>query len=177
MKPMWSIVLVLVAGAWGRAEDFGVSPAFFTNIGYRVMSSEAVTPTEWERQQFHLNQKSVTSIKSVAQVPLKDTHGKTNWYYRFTLIVEQYADAEQAKVRLPRIDVPPPRDHHAEPDKAFPLRKAFQRGNRVYIITTDVAKYYFDGPLDKMKDAIEQHVTGKTPPASAGNNPKVAPEK
>jgi len=152
-------------------DDLTVPPLFFTNQGYRVVSTEILKPTELEKKEFGLVQKSVTRIRSIAQVPLKDTHGKPDWYYRFTIIVEKYAAPDQAKKRLPLIDTPPHGNPHAEPDKAFPLRKGFQHGDKVYIIATDVAMYYFDGPLDKIKKAIEEQVAKET--QAAGDKAQV----
>ncbi|MBA4387736.1 MAG: hypothetical protein C0404_07130 [Verrucomicrobia bacterium] len=167
MKTLATIYILCLATTAVAADDLAISPLFFTNQGYRVVSSQVLEPTEWEKKEFNLVQKSVTQIKSIAQVPLKDTDGQANWYYRFTIIVEQYADADQATKRLPKIDTPPPRNPHAEPDKAFPLRKGFQQGNKVYVIATDVSMHYFDGPLDKVKKAIEEQVTKEAQPSAA----------
>lgn len=135
MKKILVIVLILHSNL-AMAGSIHLPAAFFDHMGYRVVDSKVFKPTPWEKRTFNILEKSITKIKSTEQVPRNP-----NWYYRFDVIVEKLADEKAAARRVQRILEKPPGLSPSE-NKSFPLRKAFQKGTFVYIVSTDVYLYY-----------------------------------
>jgi len=107
--------------------------AFFRNRGYEIRPV-ALSPTEWEKEQFDTQRVTVLFLRSRHQVPGLDA----NTYFRFRLIAEKYETPADAKNRLERLFDQPPREPNSEPQKEFPLRRGFAAESTVYTLATDV---------------------------------------
>lgn len=151
MKRIVIIFVLCCCVSLAVADDTDISPAFYTNLGYRVTSSQLVSPTDWEKTEFALVQKRVIQIKSLKQVK-----EKPDWYYRFSIIVEHFPSDDNARARESRLLETPPKT--SAPDtKAYPLRKAFRNEKVLYTVSTDVS-LYFDTQLDTVLEAMKTEI-------------------
>lgn len=148
------IAFFILSANLAIAEDIKLPSEVYNDMGYRVVGSEVLYPTPWEKRKFNVLEKSITKIKSIEQVP-----GEPNWYYRFEVIVEKLPDPRAAVKRAKRILKKPPGLSPSE-NKAFPLRKAFQKGVFVYTISTDVNLYYIT-ELDRVLSKLQQSMESK----------------
>jgi hypothetical protein len=136
-----SVVGGMLASAQGGMERI------LSSFGYVIKKSASAQPTAWEQTQFQTLAKRVTEIKSAKAIPRRP-----NTFYRFTVIEERYADAGSAVKRLSRLQERPP-DMSPEEGKAFPLRRGFQHGAGVYIVSTDVSM--FEGEMNRIAKELE----------------------
>ncbi|HEY9404318.1 MAG TPA: hypothetical protein VIQ24_16795 [Pyrinomonadaceae bacterium] len=118
-----------------------------SSFGYVIKKSSPAQPTAWENEQFQTLAKRTVEIKSAKAVP-----GSLNTFYRFSVIEERYVDARSAGKRLTRLGEKPP-GMSPEENKAFPLRTAFQHGESVYIVSTDVSM--FSGEMSRIAKRLE----------------------
>lgn len=145
------IIALIFHSSLAVAEDLKLPSAVYKNMGYRVVSSKVFNPTAWEKRNFNIVEKSITKIKSIEQVP-----GEPNWYYRFDVMVEKLPDQKAAAKRVKRVLKKPPELSPSE-NKSFPLRKAFQKGNLVYTVSTDVYLYY-NNELDHVFNQLRKRI-------------------
>lgn len=105
-------------------------------LGFRILKKGMDRePTPWERDKFGLVAKDYLFIKS----KFPSGFGE-DWFYRFTITKEDFADSTHARFRLDSLFVKPPKLNVSD-DYVFNLRDGFQSGNVVVIVQTDVSGY------------------------------------
>jgi hypothetical protein len=152
VKILAVLITMAIVTQWSDAyTEFGIRKATFTSLGYHIKSQENGSPSLWEKEHFDLLEKRSVQIRSVKPMP-----GSSNTFYRFTISEEKYPSESEAVVRLDRLlDMPP--DLHVEDQKAFPLRRGFQAGNLVYVVSTDVS--LFTQELENLSKNLQKAVS------------------
>lgn len=127
--------------------------AYFASQPYNLIQTQARrSVSDWKMENFNTKAVAVFLVKGRQQVKDMDE----NTYYRFSFILETYENEQDAKIRIKRLYEEPPRSPNLEPDKAFPLRKGFSSGNKVYIIATDVNA--FTPELDRLTKDLQKSI-------------------
>ena len=124
------------------------------SAGYAIKGKTDPVPSDWEKEQFHLRSKYRVQVKSTKPIP-----GERGLYFRFTVDIEAYLNEADAQKRLDRIkSTPPGVDSKMEPE--YVLREGFQRGNLVYVVSTDVYKFVLDKHLTGFRKKLEAAISG-----------------
>lgn len=147
LRPLSLTILSLSVAGGLLVSERGKLEELLSSFGYVIKKSESAQPSAWEKAQFQTLAKRVIEIRSAEAVPRRP-----NTFYRFTVIEERYADAGGAEMRLSRLRERPP-EMSPEDGKAFPLRRGFQYGEGVYIVSTDVSM--FEGEMDRIAKELE----------------------
>jgi len=126
------------------------------SMGYKITGKIAAAGADWELRDFKMRKKQIYNIKSTKKVP-----GEKNLYYRFTVKIEEYGTIEDSQNRLKHIQSTPPGADSKMIGPEFDLREGFQRGNFIYVVSTDVYKFVVDKSLSrfhlKLKNAITKN--------------------
>jgi hypothetical protein len=141
-----------------RTEAYAAAPdpleEALGGLGYSVRARADIEPTAWEKQQFELLAKRSVKVKRVKPLPKA-----SDFYPRFTILEERYADAQHAVARLARLMEPPP-GLVGEEELLFPLRKGFVHENLVVVVTTDAV--LFETELGRLTERL-QHALAPPP--------------
>lgn len=150
----FAALLIFVAGAVSaHAYDRKLETAVAA-MGYRVMNKIESAAADWELRDFRMRSKQIYSVKSRKKVP-----GSDNLYYRFTIRIEDFASVEDAQKRAEHIQSTPPGPDSKMIGPEFALREGFQRGSRVYVISTDVYTFVADKSLTEFHKRLRAAVT------------------
>lgn len=130
-----------------------------TNVGCRIVKRTVSNPTKWEKEEFNLQVKQSILVKFRA---------KDRLLYKFLVEEESFANEEEAKKRLPRINEFPPElkeKYGTHVDKLaaeYLMREGFVLYNKVYIISTFTYKLELEGDLSRLRKKIEDEWKSST---------------
>lgn len=119
--------------------------------GYSIRLRTVVSVSAWEKERFDLQSKYRLEVRSRTHVPQKPNH-----FYRYTVDLEVFENDIDAVERLKNLkELPPGVDDKKGAE--YLLRDGFRRGNRVYIISTNVAMFSYTG-LTELKSQLERSI-------------------
>lgn len=142
---VFAAVCAAVAGFYVSAGFDGLTKAF-AEISYRVESRSEASPTVWEKEQFQMSGKRIYKVKRTTA--MKDNK---QFFPRFEVVEEIYADEEKAVARVNRIGEKPP--HLSGERTEYWMVDGFRKKEKVYFISTDAAIFYAD--LGKFTEKLE----------------------
>lgn len=148
------LCLLLVAGVFNVSAFDKQLEKTLVSMGYKITDKIASAGADWELRDFQMRSKQIYNIKSLKKVP-----GEKNLYYRFTVIIEDYATVEDAQKRLAHIRATPPGPDSKLTAPEYSLREGFQRGTQVYVISTDVYTFVVDKSLTKLNEKLKKEIT------------------
>lgn len=124
------------------------------SLGYKITDQIASVGADWELRDFKMRSKKIYSIKSLKKVP-----DEKKLYYRFTIRIEDFATVEDAQKRLDHIRSTPPGPDSKMIGPEYDLREGFQRGTRVYVVSTNVYTFVADKSLTKLREKLQEIIT------------------
>jgi hypothetical protein len=136
-----------IAGGLGACAQQDRLEETLASFGYVIKASESVEPRDSYKEEYQTLATRVIRIKAIQ--PLGQG-GRESTFYRFTVVVERYADAERAKKRFVEASVPPwDGDYGAQKL----IWTEFQHGKDVYFVTSDVG--IFRDEMKRIAKALE----------------------
>lgn len=130
-----------------------VAEEVLSGWGFRTVSVSKGKQSAWEEREFGKAGVRMQSIKAV-----KETPGRKDTYYRFTLVEETFACETAARSRFVRLkDNDPELNSKQHPELI--LRGGFSTGEKVLYVTTDVSAFEIE-KLPAMVDLLKAHVSG-----------------